>query len=51
MFSSMSPFAARVCGFATGVILPLALAGLVAVGWGGGLSDTRAAPEPVYIVE
>ena len=51
MFSSMSPFAARVGGFATGIVLPLALAGLMAVAWGGGLSDTRAAPEPVFIVE
>ena len=51
MLDTLPPAAARIGGFAVGVLLPLLLAGLFAVAFGGGLSDTPAAPEPVYIIE
>jgi hypothetical protein len=51
MLDSLPPAAARIGGLATGILLPLLLAGLFAVAFGGGLSDTQTAPEPVYIIE
>ncbi|MFN3970536.1 MAG: hypothetical protein ACK4L4_04070 [Gemmobacter sp.] len=44
------PRPAALLGLAFGVALPLVLAGMVHAVMSGGLSDTRAQPEPAYIV-
>ncbi|MFN4158471.1 MAG: hypothetical protein ACK4GO_08730 [Gemmobacter sp.] len=44
------PRPAALFGLAFGVALPLVLAGVVHAVMSGGLSDTRAQPEPAYIV-